>query len=66
LTVGAGIEGAIGGNWTAKLEYLYIDLGNISGSFITPVVAQRQLRVRELQLAHHRQCRSGRHQLPLG
>ena len=38
-TVGAGIEGAIGGNWTAKLEYLYIDLGNISGSFITPVVA---------------------------
>jgi outer membrane immunogenic protein len=38
-TVGAGIEGAIGGNWTAKLEYLYIDLGNISGSFITPVVS---------------------------
>jgi outer membrane immunogenic protein len=38
-TVGAGIEGAIGGNWTAKLEYLYIDLGNISGSFVTPVVA---------------------------
>jgi outer membrane immunogenic protein len=37
-TVGAGIEGAIGGNWTAKLEYLYIDLGNVSGSFITPVV----------------------------
>jgi outer membrane immunogenic protein len=36
--VGAGIEGAIGGNWTAKLEYLYIDLGNVSGSFITPVV----------------------------
>jgi outer membrane immunogenic protein len=38
-TVGAGIEGAIGGNWTAKLEYLYIDLGNVSGSFITPVVS---------------------------
>jgi outer membrane immunogenic protein len=38
-TVGAGLEGAIGGNWTAKIEYLYIDLGNISGSFITPVVA---------------------------
>ena len=38
-TVGAGIEGAIGGNWTAKLEYLYIDLGNISGSFVTPIVA---------------------------
>jgi outer membrane immunogenic protein len=38
-TIGAGVEGAIGGNWTAKLEYLYIDLGNISGSFVIPVVA---------------------------
>jgi outer membrane immunogenic protein len=37
-TVGVGIEGVISGNWTAKLEYLYIDLGNVSGSFITPVV----------------------------
>jgi outer membrane immunogenic protein len=27
-TVGAGVEGAIAGNWTAKLEYLYMDLGN--------------------------------------
>jgi outer membrane immunogenic protein len=26
-TAGAGIEGVIGGNWTAKLEYLYMDLG---------------------------------------
>jgi outer membrane immunogenic protein len=34
-TVGAGIEGAIGGNWTAKLEYLYVDLGRVSGSFGT-------------------------------
>jgi outer membrane immunogenic protein len=32
-TVGAGIEGAIGGNWTARLEYLYVDLGRVSGSF---------------------------------
>jgi outer membrane immunogenic protein len=38
-TVGAGIEGVISGNWTAKIEYLYMDLGNISGSFITPVIA---------------------------
>ncbi len=37
-TVGAGVEGVVSGNWTAKLEYLYIDLGNVSGSFITPVV----------------------------
>jgi outer membrane immunogenic protein len=26
-TVGAGVEGALGGGWSAKLEYLYIDLG---------------------------------------
>ena len=26
-TVGGGIEGAFGGGWSAKLEYLYIDLG---------------------------------------
>ena len=38
-TVGAGIEGVISGNWTAKLEYLYMDLGNVSGSFVTPLVA---------------------------
>jgi outer membrane immunogenic protein len=38
-TVGAGIEGVIGGNWTAKLEYLYVDLGRTSGSFLTPIPA---------------------------
>jgi outer membrane immunogenic protein len=38
-TVGAGVEGVISGNWTAKLEYLYIDLGNVSGSFVTPLIA---------------------------
>jgi outer membrane immunogenic protein len=35
-TVGAGIEGAIGGNWTAKLEYLYVDLGTVSSSYTLP------------------------------
>jgi len=29
-TVGAGVEGRIGGNWTARLEYLYMDLGTVS------------------------------------
>lgn len=37
-TVGVGVEAVVSGNWTAKLEYLYIDLGNVSGSFVTPVV----------------------------
>jgi len=38
-TVGGGVEGAIGGNWTAKLEYLYMDLGRTSGTFATTVGA---------------------------
>jgi outer membrane immunogenic protein len=38
-TVGAGIEGAIGGNWTAKLEYLYVDLGRTTGPFATTIPA---------------------------
>ncbi len=31
-TVGGGIEARIIGNWTAKLEYLYMNFGNASGS----------------------------------
>ena len=31
-TVGAGIEGQLWGNWTGKLEYLYMDLGRYSSS----------------------------------
>jgi outer membrane immunogenic protein len=38
-TVGGGVEGVIGGNWTAKLEYLYVDLGRVSGSFATTIPA---------------------------
>jgi outer membrane immunogenic protein len=38
-TVGAGVEGVIGGNWTAKLEYLYVDLGKANGSFLTTTAA---------------------------
>jgi outer membrane immunogenic protein len=37
--VGAGIEGAFGGGWSVRLEYLYLDLGNISGQFTTGVLA---------------------------
>ena len=29
-TAGAGLEYAFMGNWTAKLEYLYLDLGSVS------------------------------------
>jgi outer membrane immunogenic protein len=31
-TWGTGVEAALGGNWTAKAEYLYIDLGSASAS----------------------------------
>ena len=29
-TVGGGLEGRLIGNWTAKVEYLYLDLGSVS------------------------------------
>jgi outer membrane immunogenic protein len=31
-TVGAGIEGKFNRNWSARLEYIYMDLGNFGGS----------------------------------
>ncbi len=32
-TVGGGIEAAIAGHWTAKAEYLYVDLGSFNCGF---------------------------------
>lgn len=29
-TLGLGLEGVIVGNWTAKLDYLYVDLGDVT------------------------------------
>jgi outer membrane immunogenic protein len=34
-TVGAGVEGMITQNWTAKLEYLYMDLGSYTAGTFT-------------------------------
>jgi outer membrane immunogenic protein len=31
--VGAGVETALGGHWTGKLEYLHVDFGDISNTF---------------------------------
>jgi outer membrane immunogenic protein len=31
-TVGAGVEAALGSNWSVKFEYLYMDLGHVGGS----------------------------------
>ncbi len=33
-TVGAGLEARLGGNWTGKIEYLYIDLGSVQTNTI--------------------------------
>jgi outer membrane immunogenic protein len=32
-TVGSGVEAALGGNWTGKIEYLYLNLGTKSDAF---------------------------------
>ena len=34
-TVGGGVEAALAGNWTAKLEYLYVDLGSVGCTVAT-------------------------------
>jgi len=36
-TIGGGIEGNLGGNWTAKAEYLYMDLGSFDTTVTVPV-----------------------------
>src|SRR5262249_15413573 len=33
---GGGLETALGGNWTARVEYLHIDLGSQSIAFLDP------------------------------
>jgi outer membrane immunogenic protein len=55
-TWGTGVEAALGGNWTAKAEYLYLDLGSSSASnailapniaALTPVVSTFNVKNRE-------------------
>jgi outer membrane immunogenic protein len=36
-TVGGGVEAALGGNWSIKFEYLYMDLGNVGGTTATNI-----------------------------
>lgn len=45
--LGSGLEAAIGGNWTAKIEYLYVDLGSTADGFVlggTPHVLNTEVR----------------------
>ena len=38
-TAGAGLEYAFLGNWTAKIEYLYVDLGRFDTVLTAPFIA---------------------------
>jgi outer membrane immunogenic protein len=38
-TVGGGVETLLAPNWSAKLEYLYVDLGSINNVEVTPAAA---------------------------
>jgi outer membrane immunogenic protein len=40
-SAGGGIEAAIAGNWTAKVEYLHVDLGHVNCGPLTCVVPSR-------------------------
>ena len=40
-TAGGGIEYAFLGNWTAKLEYLYVDLGSFDTGFTAPFLTNK-------------------------
>lgn len=35
-TIGSGVEASLGGNWTGKIEYLYVDLGSRSYGLTGP------------------------------
>jgi opacity protein-like surface antigen len=53
---GPGVEGALWANWTAKFEYLQMDLGHVSDSFtgiapFTPVATNIHLHTNFLRVA---------------
>ena len=50
-TVGGGIEGRLSANWTGKIEYLYMDLGTVSGTVIPLAAAPLASSLRTGRLA---------------
>ena len=46
-TVGGGVEAALWGNWTGRVEYLYIDITNNQNGMAVAVPAQVQAHLRE-------------------
>lgn len=47
LAVGAGVEWMVKRNWSAKLEALYLDTGDIGSATSFPVIGQVHMRVRD-------------------
>ena len=69
-TVGAGVETRLGGGWSAKAEYLYVDLGDISRNLPDPDqpgirrrLQQRRRGIRHHHIPCHRQHRPRRPEL---
>ena len=69
-TLGAGVETKLGGGWSAKLEYLFVDLGSVTGTMgITinpafgPSIQHRGSGHRHKNCASHGQHRARRPQL---
>ena len=63
-TVGGGIETMFYNNWSAKIEYLYMDLGSVSNSVVLPTavrISARRKRHQSCDGQHHPR----RHQLSL-
>jgi outer membrane immunogenic protein len=51
-TVGGGVETLLAPNWSAKLEYLYVDLGSITNVEATPAAALGVLTANERVSEH--------------
>ena len=49
-TVGGGLEYALTNNWTAKAEYLHVDLGNLNCGFSCGATANNNVSVRSDQV----------------
>lgn len=47
LAAGAGVEFMVGKRWSAKLEALYLDTGNVSAPVTVPVIGPVSMRVRD-------------------
>jgi len=47
LAAGAGVEWMVSKNWSAKLEALYLDTGNIGSPTSFPIIGQVHMRVRD-------------------